>query len=177
MSHPFRRMAQFRTPSGVPEAARVRGLTTFQARRSGRKPAQKFARALLIMWLFAGNAAFAANRIERGVDNTDRRREIQVERIARSVFPLTVLAIQRRTHLDGGEFYEVQLDAHNVAGAPKPIITTQVWVISGATLRMIEAALRAAAAQVRELVQETELRQSGNRPLLLRPDLLKSPAR
>ena len=131
------------------------------------------ARTLVLVLLLASHAASAANRIEPRNDATDRRREIQIERIARSAFPLKVLGVQRLTNPDGAELYTVRLDASGVVGAPVPMITTQIWIVPGATMSMIQLAMRAAAAEVRELVAKAEAGDPrGERPRL-RPDVIK----
>ena len=131
------------------------------------------ARILLLVLLLVNNAASAANRPQPRDDATDRRRDVQIERIAKSAFPLRVLGIHRLTNPDGAELYTVRLDARQIAGAPVPIITTQIWIVPGATTSMIELAMRAAAAEVRELVGRAEAGDPrGERPSL-RPDLIR----
>ena len=124
------------------------------------------ARILVLVFVLASNVAFAANPIEPRNDEADRRREVQIERIARSAFPLKVLGVHRLTNSDGAELYTVQLDAHEVAGAPVPIITTQIWIVPGATTSMIQLAMRAAAAEVQELVARAGCSRAAHRHVI-----------
>lgn len=126
-------------------------------------------RIFILIGLLTGTAASAANRIEPRHEEVDRRREAQIMSIARRVFPLAVLDVSRVATPDGAELYMVQLDASSVAGAPQPTITSQIWIVPGATMSMIHYALRVAAAEVRELIGRAEVGDARNRTPVLRP--------